>query len=120
MNEAEIARIIGGRSNWEKLKAAVNKWSLNPAEARSITPDQQAQIRSLVKTVGDKLRAKQSILVEANRRLAESDDPMEHRSIIADVDKRMSGIDQGGSQAETRIVNGTTYEKGADGLWHKK
>ena len=37
MNEAEISRIVGGRSKWESLKASMNQWSLDPSKALSIT-----------------------------------------------------------------------------------
>ena len=75
MNEAEIARVVGGRSNWESLKANINKWQLDPSKANSITADQRQQIRALVKTVSDKLNSKQEILNQAAGDLVNSDDP---------------------------------------------
>src|ERR1051326_230465 len=43
MNEAEISRVVGGRSNLESLKAALNKWSLNPSQALSNTAAQRSE-----------------------------------------------------------------------------
>ena len=69
MNEAEIARIVGGRSQWESLKAAMQKWSTNPEAARSITADQDAQIQRLIGAVGQKVTAKQAALEDAQNKL---------------------------------------------------
>lgn len=99
MNEAEIARIVGGRSNWESLQAAVNKWSLDPKEALSITPEQRQEIRALAKTVQDKLIAKEKIIDDARNALIDSDDPKEHRKIIADAKKALDRIDAGETAA---------------------
>lgn len=96
MNEAEISRIVGGRSNWESLQAAANKWRLDPKAARSITPPQQQQIRALVNEVQRKLLAKQNILDEARNGLINSDDPNEHRRIVAGARQKLTQIDQGG------------------------
>lgn len=97
MNEAEISRIVGGRSNWESLKAAANKWSLDPKEARSITPEQDTQIRALVSEVNNKLLAKQKALQEARDSLLNSDDPKIHRQAVNDARQRLLGIDSGSS-----------------------
>ena len=37
-NEAEISRVIRDRRNYEALKAALNRWSLDPTKALSVTP----------------------------------------------------------------------------------
>jgi hypothetical protein len=47
MNEAEISRVIGGRTNLESIKAALNKWQTDPSKGLSITPAQRQQIRAL-------------------------------------------------------------------------
>lgn len=99
MNEAEIARIVGGRSNWESLKAAVNKWSLDPKTANSITPAQRQQIRSLVAAVQQKLTAKQGILDQAHEDLINATDVSGHRRVVAGARSRMTAIDQGESGA---------------------
>lgn len=99
MNEAEISRIVGGRSNWESLKAAANKWSLDPKTANSITPDQRTQIHKLVEEVNKKLVAKQAVINEAHDSLLDSDDPKEHRRIVGDAKKKLDAVDQGQGSA---------------------
>jgi hypothetical protein len=100
MNEAEIARVVGGRSNWESLKASINKWQLDPSKANSITPDQRQQIRALVKTVSDKLNSKQEILNQAAGDLVNSDDPKEHRGIVQKARLGLNSIDEGNQAAQ--------------------
>lgn len=97
MNEAEISRIVGGRSNWQGLQAAVNKWSLDPSTANSITPAQRKQIRDLTSVVNDRLLAKQKILSDAGQALIQTDNPREHRQIVADARSKLLGIDSGAS-----------------------
>ncbi len=101
MNEAEIARIVGGRSHWENLRGAIQKWSLDPKSANSITPEQRQQIRSLVSAVGDKLAKKQQILNESYSALAATDDEKEHRNIVNKARSRFSEIDGGGESEGT-------------------
>ena len=98
MNEAEISRVVGGRSNWESLKASMNKWKLDPNAARSITPAQQKQIEALVGEVQKKLVVKQSILDEARQALIDEDDPHKHRQIVTDARKKLDAIDAGTQQ----------------------
>jgi hypothetical protein len=113
MNEAEIARIVGGRSAWESLKASINHWKTNPDDARSITPDQDRQIRALVETVHGKLIQKQQIIEEAQSALVGSDDPIEHRKIVVGAQKKLDAIDAGevsphGEKKETGAAAGTS------------
>lgn len=93
MNEAEIARIVGGRSHWEDLKAAANRWSLDPKSATSITPEQRREIRVLVDEVGRKVQQRQQILNSARSRLSGSDDPAEHRKILAGAHQALTDVD---------------------------
>jgi hypothetical protein len=98
MNEAEIARIVGGRSNWEGLKAAINQWSLDPTTANSITAEQRKEIRALASTVQQKLTQKQKIIDDARNGLLDSDDPKDHRKTIADTKSQLDKIDAGEAQ----------------------
>ena len=95
MNEAEISRIVGGRTNWESLKAAVNKWQTDPSKGLSITDSQRAQIKSLIQKTGDKITEKQKVIDDAHQGLLESDDPKEHRTILADTHRKLDSIDSG-------------------------
>ena len=98
MNEAEIARIVGGRSAWENLKGAMQHWQTNPDDARSITPDQDRQIRALIDTVGKKIIAKQAALERGQEMLLSSDDPHQHRQIVANVQKQLDAVDAGAAE----------------------
>jgi hypothetical protein len=113
MNEAEIARIVGGRSKWETLKASINQWSLDPKSARSITPEQQQEIHALTQTVHDKLTAKQKILDDARQELIDSDDPKDHRRILADTHQKLTAVDNGEAESD----NGSKVPSFAD--WQK-
>jgi hypothetical protein len=95
MNEAEISRIVGGRSKWETLKASINQWQLDPTKANSITPEQRQEIRALTGAVGQKIKDKQSLIDSARSSLAGSNDPMEHRRILSNVNQQLTGIDAG-------------------------
>jgi hypothetical protein len=121
MNEAEIARIVGGRSAWESLKANIQHWATDPEKARSITADQDKQIRALVGTVQSKLVAKQKIMDDAEESLLASNDPKEHRQVVADARKSLDAIDAGTAQAggiEVKDPTGKTHtfsdQKSAD------
>jgi hypothetical protein len=116
MNEAEISRIVGGRSAWETLKANIQHWATDPDKARSITADQDKQIRALVQTVQSKLVAKQKIMDDAEESLLSSEDPKEHRQIVADARKKLDGIDAetamegGGGMIRARDPQGKLHE----------
>lgn len=81
MNEAEISRIVGGRSHFESLKAALNKWQTDPSKALSITDAQRAQIRSLMVQVQARSRAKLAQLNKAENDLIEAPDVESQRRI---------------------------------------
>jgi len=104
MNEAEIGRIVGGRSKWETLKASINQWSLDPSKANSITPEQRKEIRALVSEVDTKLKTKQAALEDARQGLLNTDDPGEHRKIVANARAKMTAVDQGAGQASGKII----------------
>jgi hypothetical protein len=120
MNEAEISRIVGGRSKWQSLQAAANKWSLDPKAARSITPEQQAQIHSLVSVVQQKLLNKQKVMDDARQALINSDDPMDHRRIVAGARQKLTQIDETiGAAAPNGPPPGATHKAmGSDKKWH--
>lgn len=120
MNDSEISRIVGGRSNWESLHAAIDKWSTDPKAANSITPSQRQQIRALAQTVQTKLLAKQQALTDAQQRIIDAPNVNEHRQALADAKKTLGAIDSGQSQPPAKLVgpNGTVLILGADGKYH--
>lgn len=93
MNEAEISRIIGGRTNLEALKAALNKWQLDPSKGLSVTEAQRAQINALIGTVDQKLQQKMSLIERGRNELLTSDDPNQHRRVVSGVHTGLLGID---------------------------
>lgn len=119
MNEAEISRIVGGRSKWQSLQAAINQWSLDPTKANSITPEQRQQIRDLTEAVNAKLEKKQQALDAAREGLLNSDDPKEHRRIVTEAHHALTQVDQaqpGGNQPEApkvgTIIDGYKFKGG--------
>ena len=123
MNEAEISRIVGGRSKWQNLQASINQWSADPSKANSITPEQRQQIRSLVSEVSKKLQAKQTIIDDANQQLINETDPIRHRQVVADAKRKLSQIDQASSGPAVGAIEDGFKFKGGDpknpGNWEK-
>jgi hypothetical protein len=85
MSEAEISRIVGGRSNWENLQAAAQKWNTDPAKASSITPAQRTQIRSLVNAIADKMGQQQNVYNYSRQQLLGTSDPTQRRQIVTNA-----------------------------------
>lgn len=54
MTRAEIENVVGGRSKWETLRAALQQWNPDNGQALSITDDQRADLKKLVKGIRDK------------------------------------------------------------------
>lgn len=97
MNEAEIARIIGGRSNFESLKSALNKWQIDPSKALSITSSQRDQIRKLMTSVQDRATAKLDAIYEASQGLIDAGDVETHRRIVSETRRKIDTINAGSS-----------------------
>ncbi len=117
MNEAEISRIVGGRSQWETIKAALNKWNTDPNKANSVLDNQRGQIQSLVSAIGSKLQAKQQVLVEAQQQLSTSEDPAEHRKVYAKAVSTLNSLDAGGS-VKMVAPNGDVKDVPSDQVSH--
>ncbi len=93
MNESEIARIVGGRSAFENLKAILMHYNPDNKQALSITPEQRVQIRSLVTEMQAKLLAKQEAYAQARQDLASADTVDEQRKIANDLKSTVAKID---------------------------
>src|SRR5581483_4100362 len=111
MNEAEISRIVGGRSNWQNLQAWAQKWSTDPAHANSLTPSQRSQVQNLVGAVEAKAQAKRGIIEDARQSLINADDPIAQRQIIANTHTKLNAIDSG---ALNPSFAGATSNSGSD------
>jgi hypothetical protein len=90
MNEAEISRVLGGRTNLEGVKAALNKWQLDPSKGLSITDAQRSQIQALIGDMHDRISKKAAALDEARTALYNTDDPTKHREIMANLKRTLA------------------------------
>lgn len=116
MNEAEISRIVGGRSVWQNLQAAAQRWSLDPASANSITPEQRQQIRALAGAVSQKAESALSVVNDAGDALLDADIPG-HRRILSDARKKLQSVygDGGGAPVTGGSQGGAVRMKAPDG-----
>lgn len=120
MNEAEISRIVGGRTNLEGIKAAVNKWRTDPSKGLSITDAQRSQIQSLIQKRFELLQKKAQVLNEAQDRLIDASDVESQRRILADAKRKLSTIDEGGLVNAQKVGDRKTFPNGSIGEWDGK
>lgn len=113
MNEAEISRLIGGRSQLESLKAALNKWQTDPTKALSVTDEQRKQIRSLLGEMRGRLQGKMAAIEGTRRSLANARSGDEVKRLMADFDDELRRARMGGASAGPAPAVGTF--KGGDG-----
>lgn len=113
MNEAEIARIIGGRTQWESLKARLSAWQSDPSQPFSITPEQRKQMHSLVQAIAERGQKRLALIDEARAKMVDAPDVTAHRQILNEVSKHLNdealGGGGGGGDVPTRIrydING--------------
>lgn len=95
MTEAEIGRIVGGRSAWQSLKAAINKWSLDTSKALSLPAEQKAQMKALALAMQDKIKRKLAIIDQANNALINTEDIKEQRRLVSEAERQLTAIDLG-------------------------
>jgi hypothetical protein len=84
-----VEQAVGGRSHWQDLQAAIQKWSTDPNSASSITPEQRQQIHSLADAMTQRTQAQQQILMQGRSALAGASGPAQHRAILADVTNKL-------------------------------
>ncbi len=92
---AEINNIMGGSSKWEQVKSAINQYNTDPAKANKILEPMRGQIRKLLDSVQSKLAQKESVIEDAQQKLIDTEDPKEHKQIVADTKKALAAIDSG-------------------------
>lgn len=119
MNEAEIARIIGGRNQWESLKARLNAWQADPSKPFAVTPEQRTQMRTLVAAIADRGQRRLKLIDDARVALSDAPDVAEHRRIADAVRKALNADtmgDESGSggavEEWTRDASGKLVRKG--------
>jgi hypothetical protein len=112
MNEAEIARIVGGRDNWETIKSQLSKWQTNPSKPFQILPAQRQQFQSLVNAMNERVQGKVQLLTQAQQRLADATDPAIHKQLLAEVKRRMAAIDNIEDAVAKDQTGRTVYKSG--------
>lgn len=103
INNSLIDQELGGAGKWAELEGKLQQWSLDPKEATKIPDSQKAQIKSIVSALDSKIQAKQQIIDKANQDLLGSNNPMEHRKIIASTKKSLSDVDARSGTADQMI-----------------
>src|SRR5262249_1399064 len=133
MNEAEISRIVGGRTNWETLKAKLGAWQTDPSKGFALTPEQRQQVSALLTARVGRLQQQQQILDDAGDQLIGATSPQQHRAIYNNAQKKLSGAMSGaisGSDNQSsatpsgmvmmKAPNGQTKAVPADQVEHYK
>lgn len=100
MNEAEISRIVGGRTNWESLKAKLDAWRTDNSKGFALTPTQREQTRALFKVVQERNNQRLKAISDAQDKLTDSDDPKDHRKIYNDLTKALQAVNEGKTNAQ--------------------
>lgn len=91
MNEAEISRIVGGRTAFEGLKSTLQKFVNSPNEPFLITDAQRSQIYSLLDSVHQRAQQNQDAIIDAQQRLSTAETPQEHKKIFSDLRATLGG-----------------------------
>lgn len=92
MTEAEMKRIVGGRSVWEELTAAASRFSTNPQQY-PLTAGQVGSIRKMAESVTAKLVQKQEAINQARGIMGTSGNVVEHRNALNNMRMRFQAID---------------------------
>lgn len=98
MNEAEISRIVGGRTNWETLKAKLGAWQADPSKGFALTPAQRQQVGALLDSRSTRLAGEEKILDDAGSQLVTATSPQQHRAIYMKAQQAL-GAALGGNTA---------------------
>jgi hypothetical protein len=89
ITQAEISNFTHGRSSLEDLKGVLQKMS----SGKSITPDQRAQVYSLLGAVESKAQQKRDALAEGQERLDTAETVAEQRAAVRDTRAKLGAID---------------------------
>lgn len=90
MNEAEISRIVGGRTQWESLKSKLMAWQADSTQPFSVTPEQRLQMRSFITAIADRGQKRLSLLDDARSQLVDAPDVDTHRRVVDAVKKALN------------------------------
>lgn len=115
INEAEISRVGGGRSAYDDLQAAVNKWRRDPKASNSITDGQRAEIRALLEAVSSKVYAKQDALTNAGQELIDATDVTGHRKALDKARQALAAASR--PTGSPKLGDTKTFQNGNKGRW---
>ena len=115
MNEAEISRIVGGRNQWQSLKAKLMAYQADPTKPFSFTDIQRQETRALLGVVTQKLNQKEDLLNSAQQTVATSQDPLEHRQAVSNLQQQLTAIDNPPQEAAQPQVKQTATKPVAPG-----
>lgn len=96
---AEINAVLGGRTNFESLKAALNKWQLDPSKGLSVTPAQRGQIQHLLGRLNERVTGQLALINDGARDLAAANNVDEHRRIVTETRKKFDAMSLGSEGA---------------------
>lgn len=74
ITQAEINQVVGARSKWDSLQAALSKWSTNQDEPLLITTEQKKELRDLARAIRKKAQAKLEQADAVRQQLDDADD----------------------------------------------
>lgn len=93
ITKGELDSLGGARSHWQSLQAALNKWQSDPSKALLLTPEQRADMGTLVSTLRGKAAQRITQINGARQQLIDAQDPTEHRNIMAGLQRDMNPTD---------------------------
>lgn len=94
MNEAEINRVLAGRTTWEAIQAAANKYRLDPQHAQ-IPVEQRQAMKDILDAAMQKGTLKSSVISWADQQLINNDDVKAQRTAVATARQLLTAIDEG-------------------------
>jgi hypothetical protein len=111
MNDAEISRIIGGRSAWDTLKSMVNKVIQSNG---TFDDTQRGQLRSIAGYIAERSAATSSVLDKTRENmLAGQNDEDKVRKAYSDGNRIATSIQRQGIVSEGKVKPGDfIYEDG--------
>ena len=106
MTRAEIENVVGGRSKWESLQAALNKWSTDPSKALSITDEQRTELRDLAKSIRKSANAQMGKITKARHAMDDADDAKAIQKIATKLQEDLTTEEEPADTNAAPVVGG--------------
>lgn len=110
MTRAEIENVVGGRSHWETLQAALQQWSLNPSQALSLTDSQREDLRALTRKIREKATKLTRQITDARHQIDDATDVKTINRARTRLQEDLSSMDEadedGGGTSGVPVVGG--------------